>query len=172
MSFPIRDIVVRRILRLLDGESSYRMRRISSKWLRCFDARWLSALSWHRYDGFTDALKCARVHTVVIYNSFVNDVSALGSVHMLELHECHNITDVSALGMVHTLVLDNCSGVTDVSALATVHTLTLDRCDGVQDVSTLGTVHALTLLSCSSVISYWALITVHTLCIDGHTFKF
>jgi hypothetical protein len=38
----------------------------------------------------------------------VSDVSALGSVHTLNLSWCPNVSDVSALGGVHTLDLRRC----------------------------------------------------------------
>ena len=61
----------------------------------------------------------------------LTDVSALGSVHSLELIDCPNITDVSALGSVHSLILKYCDGIKDVSALGSVHSLQIWRCPNI-----------------------------------------
>jgi len=62
--------------------------------------------------------------------------------------EASQVVDVSAVGSVHTLDLSRCSGVVDVSALGSVHTLDLSWCSGVVDVSALGSVHTLNLMNC------------------------
>jgi hypothetical protein len=74
----------------------------------------------------------------------ITDVSALGSVHKLELTGLNGITVVSALRSVHTLDLFNCVNIRDVSALGGVHTLKLSILnDEITDVSALGRVHTL-----------------------------
>ena len=61
------------------------------------------------------------------------DMTALGNVHTLELHDCQSITDVSALRHVHTLTISDCQGVSDVSAVGNVRTVTLRHCQLVMD---------------------------------------
>ena len=95
--------------------------------------------------------------------SNTRDVSALGSVHTLDLRNCRGITDVSALGSVHTLDIRGCTGITDVSALGNVHTLDLSYCDGITDVSALGCVHTLNLRGCTGITDVSALSTVPNL---------
>ena len=79
------------------------------------------------------------------------DVSALGSVHTLDLNYCDGISDVSALGNVHTLNLSYCDNIRDVSALGSVHTLKMYECDGISNVSALGNVHTLYLRNCTGI---------------------
>ena len=63
-------------------------------------------------------------------------MSALGSVHQINLANCDKITDVSSLGGVHTLNLRYCN-ITDVSNLGKVHTLNLLGCINITEISML-----------------------------------
>ena len=93
----------------------------------------------------------------------LRDVSALGSVHTLNLSHCNSVEEVSALGTVHTLTLGGCSKLADVSGLGTVHTLSLSKCSCVTDVSALGTICNLNLSESQSITDVSALGKVHTL---------
>ena len=67
----------------------------------------------------------------------MNDVSALGGVHTLNLSFCKGIEDVSALGNVHTLILNWCMNVTDVSTLGGVHTLDIRNIPVIESIREL-----------------------------------
>jgi hypothetical protein len=77
------------------------------------------------------------VHTVVLKDCRITDVSAFRCVHTLTLQSCPNVFDISALKNVHTLLLIDCPNITDVSALKTVHSLTLKNCFHVYDISSV-----------------------------------
>ena len=86
----------------------------------------------------------------------IKDVSALGGVEKLDLHQCREITDVSALGQVKELVLSYCTGIVNVSALGHVKELYLIGCTGITDVSALSCVKVLILHRCTGITDYSA----------------
>ena len=76
---------------------------------KAFRARVYEALAMPDRDGNPQQLPIG----MNLWDSRMTDVSALGSVHTLNLYRCTGITDVSALGSVHTLNLSDCTGITD-----------------------------------------------------------
>ena len=99
----------------------------------------------------------------LVYSKALSDVSAIGSVHTLDLSGCKRVSDVSALGNVHTLYMCDCNEVRDVSALGGVHTMELCWSRGVSNVSALGHLHKLNLSRCENVNDVSALGGIHTL---------
>lgn len=82
---------------------------------------------------------------------YITNVSTLGCVTKLNLHNCNGITDVTELINVHELNLSDCKNITNVNNLINVKKLNLRGCDGLTDVSNLGNVHVLDLSRCENI---------------------
>ena len=127
-----------KVLFSLSEESSLRFyqdelfrQRVKSMVGRDSNWRELISLELRNSRDVTNVRALREVHTLKLRGLNIQDVSALGTVHTLDLGCCGNITDVSALGGVHELNLSNCSGITDIFALGSVHTLNLSNCRGI-----------------------------------------
>jgi len=92
----------------------------------------------------------------------IGDLSALGGLRHLELHDCHYVTDVSPLARLHTIRMTNCPYVSDVSPLRNLHTLGILYCR-IIDVSALGQIRKLTIKGCLGITDISALKTVKKL---------
>jgi hypothetical protein len=109
------------------------------------------SIKYYRYANFRRNLNSLLSHPEKQLSLYlrrcdlVHEVSALGSVHTLDLCLCKNVVDVSALGNVHRLFFIACEGLTDVSALSNVRVLSLSGCNGITYVSALGNVMLLQL---------------------------
>ena len=85
----------------------------------------------------------SNLHRLELVDTYITDVSALGSIHELVIRDCNSLEDVSALGNVHDLKLVRCKSIKDVSSLGGVCHLELNALNRVRDVSMLATVHTL-----------------------------
>lgn len=113
----------------------------------------MSAFPVHKRAGKTvpDLPLPAKLRELILLQSGLDCARQSDLPIELDLSRCQAVVDVSALGTVKVLNLSECSCVTDVSALDTVRELRLSRCVGVKDVSGLGDVEVLDLSCCYNV---------------------
>jgi hypothetical protein len=100
------------------------------------------------------------------------DITNLGTVSVLNLSYCPNITNVSHLGGVRELKLISCTGITSgFECLGGVHSLDLSRCTQLrdEDITNLGTVSVLNLSYCPNITNVSHLGGVRELKLSGCT---
>jgi len=107
-----------------------------------------------------EVLRLRNIHTLILNNVLMYDVSALSNAHTLNINLLFNVKNISSLGNVRTLRLNN-TQLVDASLLGNVHSLDLSF-SRVKDVSGLENVHALD-ISYTRVKNVSNLSNVHTL---------
>ena len=84
----------------------------------------------------------------------ISDVSSLGNVcSILNLSGCTYVDDVSYLGVVHILDLEDFVGIEDVSTLGNVFELNISGCNKIQDITFLRNVNILKTKRCDGITS-------------------